>query len=250
MKLNQGPFDLQLNALPLSYAPNHTQYCSQRLNHKQKQRLHMNSVLCVHWWGKTFVVYRANEYLDFNQEDTWIPTSDFIIHSQMFCNWAMHLAIYKTKESTLTYPEIQIPIGVVLKTVQCNYYDTHNSPSLCIHAQRNCLLNILFSVWDFRCVFPNQETLNCKKGAPGLEPGTSWSAGKCSTAELYPLTHIWTMTSYKYQRISYATSVPQNMYYVCTEHCNVLVVCAAAQRTPYCNVDTLLPLQLAPAVVA
>ena len=89
-----------------------------------------------------------------------------------------------------------------------------------------------------------------KKGAPGLEPGTSWSAGKCSTAELYPLTHIRTMTSYKYQRISYATSVPQNMYYVCTEHCNVLVVCAAAQRTPYCNVDTLLPLQLAPAVLA
>ena len=30
-----------------------------------------------------------------------------------------------------------------------------------------------------------------KKGAPGFEPGTSWSAVKCSTTELYPLMNVW-----------------------------------------------------------
>ncbi len=47
------------------------------------------------------------------------------------------------------------------------------------------------SVWQkinnnrlvLKLIFPNFAT---QQGAPGFEPGTSWSAVKCSTTELYP----------------------------------------------------------------
>ena len=40
-----------------------------------------------------------------------------------------------------------------------------------------------------RCV--DRAKCDQKKGAPGFEPGTSWSAVKCSTTELYPLLKVF-----------------------------------------------------------
>ena len=41
-----------------------------------------------------------------------------------------------------------------------------------------------------------------QKGAPGFEPGTSWSAVKCSTPELYPLVLYDTLNSHLYAAVA------------------------------------------------
>ena len=56
-----------------------------------------------------------------------------------------------------------------------------------------------------RSTMPNSK-MEHKKGAPGFEPGTSWSAVKCSTPELYPLMLYDTLNSHLYAAV--ATSGP------------------------------------------
>ena len=156
--LNQGPLGLQPNALPLSYIP-----ASYRFNNITANTLrlfeHCYNVFC----SESSVLSRSMSFFSslskIKQGDTRDRTRDLSDCSRLLYHWAISPLHTNSITSLQTRAGCLSTVTILLVPSQ-------------VYSRDRCHFFLVF-----------QKLYN---GTPGFKPGTSRTAAKCSTTELYP----------------------------------------------------------------